>query len=100
MPYYQVPQVVTKDKDGNIIEIKPQMPGGVSWRGDTDGNNYLVFCDQDVPSLVALAPQRVVAEARRFAGLKGRNADRVLDDVERWNPGRVPLPRQAEAGPA
>ncbi len=100
MPYYQVPQVVTRDKDGNIVEIKPQLPGGVSWRGDTDGTNYLVFCDQDVPGLIALDPRFVVAEMRRFAQKKGRHPDRVLDDVERWNPARTPLPRNTEGEPA
>lgn len=53
MPYYITPQIIEEHRDehGVVISttIRPQLPGGVGWRGDTDGVNYLVFVDRELP---------------------------------------------------
>lgn len=96
MPYYLVPQVrgETRDELGVVVAswVEPQLGGGLAWRGDTDGVNYLVFVDVDVPGRTALTPAQVTAEVQRRATAKGRPVAPMLADYEKLSLGRVKLP--------
>ena len=99
MPYYRVRQVIREQRDeaGKVVAtwVEPQLGGGVSWRGDTDGTNYLLFCDQEVPGLTELTVPDVRAEV-------GKRPLARLVDVGRWSRGTghlTPIPLEEVAGP-
>ena len=60
MSYYLVPQIKRfqpPDPDTGLSPdptIEPQISGGIGWRGDTDGVNYLLFADTDIAGRTAL----------------------------------------------
>ena len=106
MPYYVVPQIVVEVKNelGMVVDttIKPDLPGGVSWRGDTDGVNYLVFVDRELPpggrymQAEGRSLRPLIAEINIRRAETSRPLLRVAD-VDRWRLGKEqPIP---EPGP-
>ena len=101
MPYYLVPQIKRfppPDPDTGLVgepTIEPQIGGGIGWRGDTDGANYLLFADVEIPGRTPLTDAEVSAEVQKRATAKGRPIATVLADYEKLSLGRVRLPRPA-----
>jgi len=102
MPYYVVPQIVEEHRDDHGVLIdtttRPDLPGGVGWRGDTDGVSYLVFVDRELPpggrymeaGVRSLRP--LIAEINVRRAETGRPLLRVAD-VDRWRLGKEqPIP--------
>jgi len=102
MPYYLVPQIKRfppPDPDTGLVgepTIEPQIGGGIGWRGDTDGANYLLFADTDVAGRTPLTHDEVSAEVQRRAMAKGRPVAAMLAATEKNSLGRVRLPRPVE----
>jgi hypothetical protein len=89
MPYYLIPQIKRfappDPETGLSLEptTEPQVPGGIGWRGDTDGADYLLFADTEIAGRTALTAAEVSAEVQRRATAKGVPMGAALADAEK-----------------
>jgi hypothetical protein len=100
MPYYVVPQVTVEVKDelGVVVDtyVKPDLPGGVSWRGDTNGVNYLVFVDRELPP----GGRYTLVRGNMIHAAIAANPHVTREIADRWRLGKEqPIPEPAP-GPA